>query len=207
MDFTWFAYGCDDHAERYLPSDIEFEFGGEEVFVDCGAHDGAESALFAQRVGNHFKRICAFEPDRVNYAVTSRNLNRYMVEHAIDNILCYPMGVYDRNGYLAFSGYDVTVAVSDHHASTGQGLFVARLDDVIDEMTFLKLEIEGAELAALRGAERLIRANKPTLAISAYHKPEDLLELTAHVESLNLGYTLKLRHQSLEPAVLCIYCQ
>lgn len=206
MDFTWFAYCCDDHDERYLPSDIGFVPGTEEIFVDCGAHDGAESILFAKRVANRFTRICAFEPDRTNFAVTTRNLNRYMIDHRLDNMFCYPLGVYDRNDYLETSGHDVTVVVMDRHAESG-GLFVARLDDVLEEMTYLKLEIEGAELAALRGAHRLIRADKPVLAVAAYHKPDDLLALTDQIRSFDVGYDLKLRHHSLEPAVLCIYCQ
>jgi len=207
LDFTWFAFGCDNHDERYLPSDIGLLLGDDETFVDCGAHDGSESILFAKRVKNRFRSIRAFEPDRVNFSVTSRNLQKYSRDHRVANIYCYPMGVYDRNGYLGFTGSDVMVAVQDSHVERGPGLFVTRLDDMIEEMTYLKLEIEGAELAALHGAHSLIRTHKPVLAISCYHKPEDFLELSSHVLSLDMGYRMTLRHHSLEPGVLCIYCQ
>lgn len=207
IDFTWLAFGCDQHEDRYLPNDIGLQLGDREVFVDCGAHDGAESILFARRVQNRYRSIRAFEPDRANFMVTSRNLQQYMGEHGVSDMFCYPMGVYDRNAYLGFTGSDVTVMVSDAPADKGPGLFVARLDDFIDEMTYFKLEIEGAELAALRGADGLIRKNKPLLAVSAYHKPDDFLDLSAHILALDMGYTFKLRHHSLEPGVLCIYAQ
>ena len=207
LDFTWFAFTCGNHDERYMPSDIGLKMNENEVFVDCGAHDGAESIIFATRVRNNFRRICAFEPDRKNYAVVCKNLARYMGQHQLDNIVCYPLGVYDRNAYLSFSGKDVTVTLSDQPAGEGPGLFVARLDDLIDEMSYLKLEIEGAELGALNGARDLIRRQRPVMAISAYHKPTDFPDLTGFVRELDMGYTMKLRHQSLEAGVLCIYAQ
>ncbi len=208
MDYTWFAFGCDQHEDRYLPRDIGLQLGDQEVFVDCGAHDGAESILFARFVYNRFRSIRVFEPDRTNFLVTSRNLSRYMCEQGVSNIFCYPMGVFDRNAYLGFTGSDVTVTVSESASlDRGPGLFVARMDDVIDEMTYLKLEIEGAELASLRGADGLIRQNKPVLVVSAYHKMDDFIDLCAHLQALDMGYTFRLRHHSLEPGVLCIYAQ
>ncbi len=56
---------------------------------------------------------------------------------------------------------------------------VRRLDDILGNrpVTFIKMDIEGSELAALRGAERIIRQQRPKLAICVYHKPEDMWEI------------------------------
>lgn len=205
LDFTWFAFSCGSHEDRYLPRDIGLALGGDEVFVDCGAHDGTESLLFARRVANRFRRVHAFEPEPRNYEVVCANLARYAAEHGIDRFRTYPVGAWDANGYLGFSGSDVTVSITGEPVAAGRGLLVARLDDLLDDMSYLKLEIEGAELAALRGAAGLIRAHRPVLAVAAYHRPEDFPALLGWLRELDAGYRLKLRHQSLEPAVLCIY--
>lgn len=58
------------------------------------------------------------------------------------------------------------------------------------------MDIEGAELEALKGAQKLIKANKPCLTISIYHKPEDIVELPLFVCSLNSDYKIYLRHHT-----------
>ena len=77
---------------------------------------------------------------------------------------------------------------------------------MIDELSHLRLEIEGAELAALNGARGLISRCRPSMAISAYHKPSDFLDIAAFLREVDLGYRMSVRHQSLEPGVLCVYC-
>jgi hypothetical protein len=56
------------------------------------------------------------------------------------------------------------------------------------------MDIEGAELNALHGAEQTIRTFKPKLAISVYHKPNDLAEIPSYLNNLGLGYEFFLDH-------------
>ena len=71
---------------------------------------------------------------------------------------------------------------------------VVRIDDDIQEnVTFIKMDVEGAECEALRGAERQIRANKPKLAISLYHKTTDLLEIPKIIRSYIPEYKFYIR--------------
>jgi len=58
------------------------------------------------------------------------------------------------------------------------------------------MDIEGAELEALKGAERIIREHKPKLAICAYHKPEDIYTLPEFIKGCRDDYRLYLRHYS-----------
>jgi len=62
--------------------------------------------------------------------------------------------------------------------------------------TFINMDIEGVELAALKGAETLIKESKPDLAISAYHAPNDIWEIPLYLEGLRLGYKFYLRNYS-----------
>ena len=63
-----------------------------------------------------------------------------------------------------------------------------------DKIDFIKMDIEGAELEALKGAEKTIRNYKPRLAICVYHKLQDFWEIPNWISSLNLGYKFHLRH-------------
>ena len=56
------------------------------------------------------------------------------------------------------------------------------------KLDIIKLDIEGAELEALKGAEKNIRKFKPKMIISAYHFPEDIFQIINYINSLNLGY-------------------
>jgi len=60
---------------------------------------------------------------------------------------------------------------------------------------FLKFDVEGAEWEALKGAEQLLHQARPLLAISVYHRPDDLWQLPLHVKSLDPGYRFFLRTQ------------
>ena len=206
MNFVYFGLSCDDHRERYFPSDVGFEFSDREVLADVGALDGSEVLIFAEKMGRKFKGIHAFEPDKRNFRKLTRKVHGYIAEHGALDIYCHNFGCYDRNDYLSFSGTDYTVTVGDSRAEDGKGLLMARIDDVLDEMTYLRLEAEGSEAAVLRGATGLIRRDKPKLCVSTYHRTEDFLELPQMIREFDRGYRMKLRHQSLEYGVLCLYC-
>lgn len=55
------------------------------------------------------------------------------------------------------------------------------------------MDVEGAELRALQGAEKTIRRCKPTLAVSVYHRPEDFLAIPEYIDSLGMNYRYYLR--------------
>jgi hypothetical protein len=62
--------------------------------------------------------------------------------------------------------------------------------------TFIKMDIEGAELVALKGAKQTIKKYKPKLAVCVYHKPLDIVEIPLYLKKLVPEYKLFLRHYS-----------
>jgi hypothetical protein len=83
---------------------------------------------------------------------------------------------------------------------------LVRLDDVVDgEPTFIKMDIEGSELGALKGASNLIQRCKPKLAVSAYHRASDLIDLSEYVLSLRPDYNVGLRHHTILRWDTCLY--
>ena len=65
-------------------------------------------------------------------------------------------------------------------------------------VTYIKLDVEGAELSALKGAEQTIRRYKPILGISIYHKERDLIDIPAYIQEITSEYAFYFRvHKKL----------
>ena len=81
----------------------------------------------------------------------------------------------------------------------GETVPVTSLDEALagQRVTFIKMDIEGSELEALKGAEKTIREQKPKLAICVYHKPEDIWEIPELMLEFNEDYRFYMRHYSL----------
>lgn len=65
-----------------------------------------------------------------------------------------------------------------------------------DKVTFIKMDVEGAELESLKGAKEIIIRDKPKLAISIYHKPEDMAAIPLYIKRLVPKYKFYIRHHS-----------
>jgi len=169
------------------------------IFVDCGAFDG-DSALafieFAKRKGaSNFKKIISFEPDPYNY---KKLCNRNIEKH-----LCINKGVSNEKGVLQFSVLGTSSGICDNGEIQVE---IDTLDNMIDEkVAYIKMDIEGVELEALKGAEHLIRESKPTLAICIYHKKEDLWVLQNYIKSLVPEYKFYIRAYEETATELVLY--
>jgi hypothetical protein len=73
---------------------------------------------------------------------------------------------------------------------------VTRLDDAVERATFIKMDLEGFETRALKGAARLVRECLPRLAITGYHYADDLLDIVQTIHGLRPDYCFRLRHHS-----------
>ena len=87
---------------------------------------------------------------------------------------------------------------------------IRTLDDLVEtgrvtRVDFIKMDIEGSELAALRGAEQTLRRFKPKLAISLYHKPEDFSNIPAWLNHLGLDYRFYLGHYTIHAGETVLY--
>ncbi len=83
--------------------------------------------------------------------------------------------------------------------------------DSIDHMhakvrvTLIKMDIEGSEMAALKGAEKIIKRDRPKLAVCIYHNPEDIFEIPFLIKKLVPEYKLYIRHHSDTYAETVVY--
>lgn len=142
------------------------------------------------------EKYYAFEPNKCNCEVLG---NRAKKLFCYDKVEIYPFAVSDKCGTLHF---DTKTGVSGSSKLTECGtetVSVTTLDSVLKEkkVTFIKMDIEGAELAALHGAEEIILAQKPTLAISIYHSNADMIDIYNYLHNLLPEYKFYVRHYGI----------
>lgn len=166
-------------------------FADHEILVNCGAYTGDSAEAFVkaiQKSGGDYSEIISFEPSPCHFEkCVGRNLPRHR---------CLRMGCSDAPGRILFHDDGTSsAAFLPASAADENALEVDTIDNVLagGRATFIKMDIEGAELSALKGAEKTIRAWKPLLAICAYHKPEDLIKIPRFIRSLVPEYRWYLR--------------
>jgi FkbM family methyltransferase len=176
---------------QYFEKDI-ISLSNEEVFVDCGAYTGDTYKIFLENV-NSFKHYYAFEPDEKNFSNLRNNTQGEFFEGG--RISLYNVGVSNESGKLSFSS---TNTGGSKFVEDGDVFVEVRsIDDTCSiPPTFIKMDIEGFELAALQGAKETIKKFKPKLAICIYHKDTDFVEIPQFIFSLRSDYKLYIRHYS-----------
>ena len=162
-------------AHQYFPSEI-VRLSEAEVFVDGGAFDGDTLADFVDRVGGRFAHYHAFEPDAANRARLLARVQEWPVA-VREKITLHPLALHAESATLSFTDQGGPTS----HLGTGGNTSVQgeRLDAILADqrLSFLKLDVEGAERAALAGAKASIRRHRPQVAACVYHEPQDLWEI------------------------------
>jgi len=182
--------------ETYFPDEL-IRLGDHEVFVDCGAFDGDTLRAFLHRTGHRFDRLVAFEPDPTNFNALEAFI-RGLPPDTCRRIDVRRVAVHSHRDRLRFSAADGAGS-----AVTSSGDIEVEADSLDNLLagvapTFLKMDIEGAEPNAIRGATATLRANSPTLAICLYHARDHLWRIPTAIREANPGYRLFLRRHSDE---------
>ena len=185
-----------DYTRQYFDRDIiDTHFSKHACFIDCGAFRGETTREFVdflkEEGAKEIPKIYCFEPDHVNVLETRRRLSD------LKNVEVVEAGVYDKTGKILFdTNQGSSSKITD---SEGTEINTFSLDDFLADKeapAFIKMDIEGSELAALRGTEKLIKEYKPQLAICIYHRKEDLIDIPQYLLSMDLGYRFYIRNYS-----------
>lgn len=121
-----------------------------------------------------------------------------ILEKQIDRITLIPKGLWSQEQKIGFNS-DRNLALSKITENGENTIETVSLDDFLkgDRASFIKMDIEGAELDALRGAEQTIKTFKPRLAVSVYHKVNDFIDIPEYLLSLVPEYKFYIRHYSV----------
>lgn len=190
----------------YFDEDI-FKPQDEEIFIDGGAFRGETSKKFSLWAKS-YKEIIAFEPDAFNVEVCRETLR------SVENVTVLQAGLWENNEKLSFKRAGDEGASSEVNKNglneERDGLLEVdgvALDSIIKgKVSFLKLDIEGAELKALYGAKGIIQRDRPRMAICIYHKPEDIWEIPLYIKKLVPEYHMAVRHCMTYVYDTILYC-
>ena len=173
-----------------------------DVIFDCGANIGLFSIVALNRIGPS-GRLVALEPEPSVRAVLESNLSRncQIKAHSVLNCALYS----DRRSmklavnHKAFTMHRLETAGTPSNADDEIiRVQTTTIDDLVADLRlpkvdFIKMDIEGAEIAALKGAKTTLQTWKPRLAISAYHAFDDLYEIPQLIYRINPAYQVYVR--------------
>ncbi len=167
------------------------KLGKNESIIDLGAYDGDTIREFLAATGGEYDYITALEPDEKNFKKLLKNTEEMF------NISCLNMGAWDKKDTLIFSK---KAGRNSKLSAEGVSVEVTDIDSLELRPTFIKMDIEGAELKALCGMEKTVKEYKPKLYICAYHRNEDLFSLPLKVWDMDKSYKIYFRHSKYIPA-------
>lgn len=169
-----------------------------DVVIDAGGCYGDTALYFAHETGKNGK-VYSFEFLPENLSIFEQNMSLNPKLSTRIHLIRTPL--WSKSGEELFvAGSGPGTSVSPYASRPGANrLETIAIDDIIrneqlDRVDFIKMDIEGAELESLHGAENTICRFRPKLAISVYHKPNDFWEIPQYIDSLGLGYQFALRH-------------
>ncbi len=198
-DYTYLINVKDDVKKQYF--DEVVKFSDEEVFVDCGGYTGDTIEAFLKAVDNKFKHIYSFEPDERNFKILTKYVEGLEQK---DKIKAIKAGVYYKSSVFYLQGEEMAIACTNE--ATDRKVEVCTIDDVVKfAPTYIKMDIETFETYALLGAMESIARYKPKLAISIYHKFDDLWNIPLLLKQWVSEYDLYIRHYECYQAETVVY--
>lgn len=203
----------------YTPKDVPiFQRFKKLRIADCGAFTG-DSILNFLKLKQKVEFIALFEPIPKNLNILHDNIKIFTSKYNEIIIAIFPLGVSEKPGIEEFcdmfsfsriSNNKTVITNKIENIKEKYLLPITTLDETLygSKINFIKMDIEGSEYNAIKGAINLIKDYKPDLAISIYHNPSDLWDIPILIKSINNNYKMYIRsHHSRTPLLdLVLYC-
>lgn len=184
-----YGYLVGQHGWQYF--DV-FRPVKDEIVVDAGSYDGQTEGEIIRWGEDNIKKIYAFEPDPDNI----RKCKEYFRRNELECVEFIEKGTWNASTSMKMQGCGTPG--SRVGTSGNISISLTSIDETVrdDKVTFIKMDVEGAELKSLQGARNTIKRNKPRLAICIYHKGRDLYEIPEYILSIVPEYRFYIRHYS-----------
>jgi FkbM family methyltransferase len=175
-----------------------------DAVLDGGACTGDTSLIFSNSVGEEGV-VYALDPVADHLEILDYNVKQFPLK----NVKIMPFGVADKN---VFAKPIVLNQYAPGFRSGNQTLPMRAIDYLVSageipKLDFIKLDVEGAEMETLRGALQSIGRFKPKLAISLYHKPNDLFDIILFIKEKFPFYQCFVDHYTIHAEETVLYCK
>lgn len=163
----------------------------KEFFADLGACKGDTIEEFLNYTKS-YEKILAFEPNPKNYEKLKKHCE------SIENTELWNIAAYSKDATLYFNKKS---GRSSAESTSGIPVKASSLDSILAgrKATYVKMDVEGGEAAAISGACETLKRFKPKLNIAAYHRSEDIFSLPLIIKAVNPRYKIYLRHHPYIP--------
>ncbi len=187
----------------YRQGDVRCQVEAGDVVVDAGAGWGETTLAFAHETGPSGVSV-AFEFIPDNLAVLERNVA--LNPQLANRIRVGGFPVWSSSGAeLHYVDWGPRSRVSEDPRRFGKADGIASSITIdqglqalgLNRVDFIKVDVGGAELEALKGAEGAIRSHRPRLAICLHHRPEHFTTIPRYIDGLKLRYKFYLEHHTL----------
>lgn len=181
---------ADSFYSQYFDLDL-IKCDTNEVFVDVGAYTGDTLTEYIKVFGkNCYKKIFCYEIVPANIEYIKKNIDILNLK----NIVIKQKGASDKNSklFLEDDGCSSIKKLTD--SGTIEIETVKIDDDIRGKVSFIKMDIEGGELSAIKGLKKKIQKYKPKLAISVYHNNDHLWQIPKIIYEMNPNYKFYLRY-------------
>lgn len=170
------------------------------TFVDGGGYIGDTFITMINDHPMHLKKIYAFEPDISNVAKYSSEVKRL---GKTNSVVLIQKGLWSKTTTLQFSANAEQGKICDEgEIKVDVTTIDETVKDVIGDL-YIKMDVEGSEIEALKGAVKTIQKYKPYLQICLYHKMTDIYDIPKLIKSISPDYKLYLR-EGTHPEVLAV---
>lgn len=180
------------NGNNYYFSNDLFQPVDGAVIVDAGAFTGDTVDAIVEldaRFGTRYGKIISLEPDPANFSKLAEHTAQYR------DVICHPVGSGESDSVAQFRAEGTMGSRYIDRPGT-ISVPIRALDGLLagEPVTHIKLDVEGNEVATLRGAHRIISANRPKLSIAAYHKHDDILTIPNAIRQIDKDYRIYIRH-------------
>lgn len=176
-----FLFGVFAEQDRNVYGMGDFGVRPGDVVIDCGANLGA---FVHKALSCGAKKVVAVEISPNTAECLRRNFARQI---EAGQVIVYPKGMWHQEDTLQLRVHpensgENTVVMDPDGAAVGPVVPLTTIDNMVRELkletvSFIKMDIEGAEQNALRGAKETLARFHPRLALTSYHLPEDVTRI------------------------------
>lgn len=190
-DMQYISQIADKSQDQYFDSKL-MHYKKDDVFLDCGAYTGDTADEYIRHNGGKYRKIICLEADEDNCRIISQKAKQLRIE--LRKLACWSEAT--RLSFDKIGSGSGTILVDGNPKAATVEVMADTIDHIVgdEKISFIKMDIEGAEYDALLGARHTIEKYRPTLMISVYHKQDDLIRIPALIRSMNYNYTFYLRH-------------